>query len=158
MKRCSSCKKSSPEVSFSADDRYCLPCRRVQKSNRHSDRRSRGLCRCGRVPIDGTVSCIVCKNAALIRRRNTKSEVIQHYGGKCQCPGGCAVSDPDFLTIDHILGDGAKHRKETGLVGSAIYSWLKRRCFPEGFRLLCWNCNVSRYQFGSCPHERRSMD
>jgi len=74
---------------------------------------------------------VVCKDRAKIIRRKIKLEVIEAYGGKCQCPGGCDVTDPDFLTVDHVLGDGAKHRKESGLVGSAIYSWLRRENFQK---------------------------
>jgi hypothetical protein len=88
-----------------------------------------------------------------------KLEVIQIYGGKCACKG-CTVTHPDFLTVDHKNNDGAKHRKQmrSGKKVKSLtsfYAWLKKRGFPKDrFQLLCWNCNLSKYQHGSCPHTR----
>lgn len=84
--------------------------------------------------------CVSCHrlNACgnLIKRR---MEVLIRYGGnppKCEC---CHENIPEFLTIDHIDGGGRRHRRELGT--STIYSWLRRRGFPLGFRVLCMNCN-----------------
>lgn len=79
-----------------------------------------------------------------------------HYcGGQephCQCVG-CTETHIEFLTIDHVKGDGAAHRKETGLrTGSDTYAWLRRNNFPAGFRVLCFNCNASEGFHGYCPH------
>lgn len=73
----------------------------------------------------------------------------------CAC---CGAKQVEFLTIDHIHGGGAKHRRSLGggsLSGGAskLYSWLRRNGFPEGYRVLCQNCNFSRGVFGYCPHE-----
>lgn len=65
-----------------------------------------------------------------------KETVIKHYGGECEC---CGETDHDILTVDHINGDGAEHRKE--VPASQIHSWLIKNNFPPGFRLLCFNCN-----------------
>jgi len=54
---CSNCDKDKPEVSFSGDDRYCLNCRREKNRLRELGRREAGLCRCGRVPIEGESGC-----------------------------------------------------------------------------------------------------
>ena len=87
--------------------------------------------------------------------RNLKLEVVAGYGGKCEC---CGDSHFEFLTIDHINGDGAIHRKQCG-TGQPFYRWLRRKGFPkEDFRLLCINCNFSFGKFGYCPHEvKRSL-
>ena len=83
--------------------------------------------------------------------RRLKSEVIAAYGGKCEC---CKETIYEFLTIDHINGNGKEHRKTIGR-GYKLYKWLKRNNFPkEGFRLLCFNCNCARGQYGECPHRR----
>lgn len=88
-------------------------------------------------------------------RRKIKLEVLIYYGGnppKCAC---CGESRIEFLTIDHINNDGAKHRKETKMhTGYQFSLWLIRNNFPEGFQILCWNCNCSRTHWGYCPHER----
>lgn len=82
--------------------------------------------------------------------QNVKKEVFDHYGNFCHC---CGETEPKFLTIDHINGDGAKHRKEVG-EGSTFYSWLVKNNFPNGFRTLCYNCNIGRKN-GPCPHEEK---
>lgn len=71
-----------------------------------------------------------------------KHEVLSHYsGGAPQC-AICGFSDIRALEIDHINGGGQKHRRETGLHGGgSFYRWLKQQGYPEGFRVLCRNCN-----------------
>lgn len=92
------------------------------------------------------------------RMRNTENqgmrrkEVLRVYGGKCAC---CGESHPSFLGIDHIDGNGNQHRRThtNGRAGDAFYRWLKKYDYPNGFRILCWNCNMARGFFGRCPHE-----
>jgi hypothetical protein len=109
-----------------------------------------GTCVCGNQTSDAKY-CSDCQQKK--RRRTLLNKIItmQHYGGiKCSCPG-CTETDINFLTIDHINGDGAKHRKEIGR--SSLYNWLISNHFPPGFRVLCFNCNVGTYLCdGACPH------
>ncbi len=101
-----------------------------------------------------------CKNnpelARQIRRdkyTTRRLEVLSAYGGKCAC---CGETQPEFLTIDHINNDGAKHRREIGAGGTSLYGWLKKNKYPkDGFQLLCWNCNCAKRTSGSCPHNQR---
>lgn len=80
-----------------------------------------------------------------------KLEVWSRYGTICNC---CGEPSKEFLTIDHINGGGNKHRKELRSNGSQnIYRWLKRNDFPEGYRVLCMNCNFAHGMYGYCPHE-----
>ena len=80
-----------------------------------------------------------------------KLEVISAYGGKCTC---CGESNLMFLTLDHIHGNGAKHRKEIGRA-SKLYRWLRKNGFPDiGLQVLCCNCNWGRFiNKGICPHK-----
>lgn len=93
------------------------------------------------------------KNRDIIKRRtkawllNIRKEVLNFYGNKCQC---CGENRIEFLSIDHINGGGTKHRKE--ISHANIYVWLKRNKFPEGFQILCHNCNMSKAYYGYCPH------
>lgn len=75
------------------------------------------------------------------RRIKVKLEVLTHYGnGKCACVK-CGFSNAIALTIDHINGDGAIHRKENRYVrGNHVYEWLKKNNFPLGYQTLCMNC------------------
>ena len=85
-----------------------------------------------------------------------KIKVIEYYSGgtgKCAC---CPEKYIEFLTIDHINGNGNQHRREIKAAGQYLkfYGWLIRNNFPEGYRVLCMNCNFARGKYGYCPHER----
>lgn len=96
------------------------------------------------------------------RRQRLKRAAFEAYGGaKCAC---CGEDHMEFLSIDHIAGDGAEHRrqllKEAGwrvsrssMCGAHLYKWLKQNNYPPGFRVLCMNCNFSIAKFGYCPHK-----
>jgi len=65
--------------------------------------------------------------------------VYQVYSrGKMTCDM-CGESDLDVLSVDHIKGGGAIHRKE--LNGTHIERWIIKNNFPVGYRILCRNCN-----------------
>jgi len=77
--------------------------------------------------------------------------VMQAYGGKCVC---CGESELDFLTIDHINGDGNQQRKDIRS-GKGFYIWLRDNNYPKkNFQILCRNCNYGKYiNNGICPHQ-----
>lgn len=82
-----------------------------------------------------------------------RKAVLAAYSGaspRCEC---CGEHREEFLTIDHINGGGAKQRRE-GKRGIAFYVWLIKSNFPDGFRVLCMNCNFSLGMRGYCPHQR----
>jgi hypothetical protein len=83
-----------------------------------------------------------------VARFNFKKQVISHYGGKCTC---CGQDDINKLTIDHINGDGAEHRKEINYKN--IYEWLVKNNYPDGFTVLCFNCNCAKRKYEICPHD-----
>ncbi len=84
------------------------------------------------------------------KRLIIKERVINGHGGKCEC---CGETLLDFLTIDHINNDGARHRKEFGRAGK-IHRWIISNNFPEGFQVLCFNCNYSKFlNGGKCIHQ-----
>lgn len=77
-----------------------------------------------------------------------KRSILDAYGGaRCVC---CGETHLDFLTVDHIGGWGARHRKEIG--AAALYPWLIKNGFPPGFRVLCMNCNFAMRHGRRCPH------
>jgi len=87
-------------------------------------------------------------------RHRLRIQILKHYSGNnpsCEC---CKEKTIEFLCIDHIEGGGSKHRKEIG--HGALYAWLKRKNFPDGFRVLCHNCNNSIGCYGYCPHHTKS--
>lgn len=72
-------------------------------------------------------------------RAQHKLEAILHYSPECKCQI-CPESNLLFLVIDHTEGGGTKHRKEVG-GGDKFYDWLRKNSYPEGYRVLCNNCN-----------------
>lgn len=83
-------------------------------------------------------------------RRRRRMAVFEAYGGAvCAC---CGEDIYEFLTIDHIEGDGASHRRDVPASKSDIYGWLRKNNFPPGFRVLCMNCNFALGYHGYCPH------
>jgi len=77
-----------------------------------------------------------------------RKKVFDHYGYRCQC---CGEATPEFLCIDHILGGGERHRK---IIGSGnLYKWLIQNKYPEGYQVLCHNCNMAKGSYGVCPHK-----
>jgi len=86
------------------------------------------------------------------KRLKIRLEVIKYYGGKCIC---CGEDCMEFLTIDHIKGEGRKHRRSLG-GANRFYNWLRKNNFPKGFQVLCMNCNWGkRMNNGVCPHVRK---
>jgi hypothetical protein len=84
--------------------------------------------------------------------RALRQSALMAYGACCACCGEMTV---EFLEIDHINGDGARHRREARLGNSAsFYRWLRDHGYPAGFRVLCSNCNMARGRYGYCPHEK----
>lgn len=92
--------------------------------------------------------------ATRLHKFRLKEQLVKAYGGKCVCCGETAI---EFLTIDHINGKGAEHRRQLGsntASGSNFYRWLRNNGFPkDNFQLLCYNCNCSKGMNGYCPHK-----
>lgn len=85
--------------------------------------------------------------ASQLRRR---ARAILHYGGPSPACACCGETTPGFLTIDHVNGDGNSHRAALGT--NTLYGWLHANGYPEGFRVLCMQCNWADGVYGRCPH------
>ena len=78
--------------------------------------------------------------------------VIHGYGGKCNC---CGESNLVFLEIDHMNNDAMRRvLKGEPRKGPKLYRWLIKNEFPDGFQVLCRNCNWGKWRCGTCPHQR----
>jgi len=95
-----------------------------------------------------------CKIMDYNKLRKRRNRILDHYGRVCAC---CGEYHEEFLAIDHIEGGGNIHRKTVGGGGNVFYSWLLRNNFPNGYRILCHNCNESLGHYGYCPHQRNSI-
>lgn len=151
--------------------RWCFECAKYMRAARVRSRskpKPEGSCSrtdCKNPASPGRSSCDVCRsreeayeathkspiafNARQTRRR-LRMAVFEAYGGAvCAC---CKEDRYEFLTIDHVEGNGAQHRRENKEAKHNLYAWLKKNNFPTGFRVLCMNCNYSLGSHGYCPH------
>ena len=151
-KQCKKCKESKErENNFyfyekgNSWDSTCVACRRIEKINWRENNREhkRVYNRIWKSKNKSKVSFYQTKYNRKIRK-----EVIKHYGNSCAC---CGEKAYEFLAIDHINGGGNKHRKETGQ--RALARWIKSKGFPEGFQILCFNCNMAKHNYPICPHK-----
>lgn len=95
--------------------------------------------------------CLEKRRLGMIKtNKKLKKDVITAYGGKCEC---CGETRIEFLTIDHVNGDGAEHRRK---YRGNIYRWYRIHGYPTGFQVLCMNCNLSKGLYGYCPHQKES--
>ena len=78
-------------------------------------------------------------------------ETLTHYSNgkmKCNC---CDESIYQFLTVDSLNGGDSQLMKKHGTHNLA---WLLRKLeYPEGYQVLCMNCNFARGKYGICPHK-----
>ena len=87
------------------------------------------------------------------RNRRLRDEIYAHYSKgdvKCAC---CGENDPRFLNVEHINGRASKTD-----IGVRLYYRLKRENFPEGYQILCYNCNIAKGIYGQCPHQEIKND
>ena len=104
-------------------------------------------------------------------RIDTRLKVLQYYSKHlsnsdipcCKC---CKELIIDFLAIDHIAGrtqmDSEPKLVKLGysskLEGSSLQKWIIKNNFPEGFQILCQNCNFSKGKKknnNKCAHEMK---
>lgn len=87
-----------------------------------------------------------------------KRDVINAYSDGQMCCACCKEACMDFLTLDHVDGNGAEHRRELkdeGVGwGSSFYIHLRKTGYPNEPKLqvLCYNCNCAKRRLGICPH------
>jgi hypothetical protein len=105
--------------------------------------------------------------------RARRIKTLEHYSklhsnSNVPCCRCCGETNYEFLAIDHILG-----KKQMDSIPELIaigYSskistarlpyWITESNFPEGFQILCHNCNFAKghSKDGKCPHQRTRME
>jgi hypothetical protein len=141
----------------------CGVCTRINRG-RLLYREKHGMCRsCGKRPRNkNRQSCTQCllrdTNGVRATLARLRKIVYKAYGDKCAC---CGEKIWQFLTLHHVNGDGARHRKELrgrkrGLATNVIYRWIIQNNFPKTLQLACYNCNSGAFRNGGiCPHQER---
>lgn len=156
-KVCSGCKKPWTKVQRSSQPGRCKTCVTSERTARRRGYVRQGRCyNCAGRKADRGILCRLCRGKLYERRKrqrlDEKKAAFAAYGGEvCAC---CGERHFEFLTIDHINGGGAAHRRSLKAAGDlwGIYRWLKVHSYPTGFRVLCMNCNWSIGVHGYCPH------
>jgi hypothetical protein len=80
-------------------------------------------------------------------RFRVKFNVIKHYSnGTFKCKK-CGFSDMRALQLDHINGNGKKETQLLKRSGNGFYSYLINNNYPDGYQILCANCNwIKKYE------------
>jgi len=105
-------------------------------------------------------------------RDDRRLKILQHYSKRhsnsdipcCRCCG--ENFHVDFLEIDHITGKKQMDLEpELVILGYSsqlrnqnLHRWIIKNNFPEGFQILCTNCNFAKgmkKNNNQCPHEMK---
>jgi hypothetical protein len=104
--------------------------------------------------------------------RGRRKKLLHHYSKLhsnsdvpcCRC---CGEMQIDFLALDHIIGkkqmDSVPELVAIGYSSkirqSKLPYWITDNNFPEGFQILCHNCNFAKghSKDGKCPHEAERL-
>ena len=96
------------------------------------------------------------KKASAVKLR---LEVFSHYSKKlsksdiacCRC---CLYNDIRGLTMDHIIPHAKLSASEKLIprTGTALWQYLRLNNYPDGYQVLCANCNGMKGIHEDCPH------
>lgn len=112
---------------------------------------------CAKTPrIPNRCQCQTCLDSRKKRYLQLKVETFYAYGGPiCAC---CGEIELQFLCLDHINNNRPEQCRELKWKNPSsdrLYGYLKRNNFPEGYQVLCWNCNRGKWSNGGvCPHKK----
>jgi hypothetical protein len=132
--------------------------REWRENNREQDRLHKREWRNRKIANSSPDELVILRMAEAAKtKRNQdrcREQVFAAYGGyKCSC---CGETEPMFLSIDHIANNGGQERRSGVYAGSgtAFYAWLRKNGFPEGYQVLCMNCQIGKHKNGGvCPHQ-----
>ena len=77
-----------------------------------------------------------------------------HSNSEIPCCRCCGETIMGFLAVDHINGRKHLPEKEKNLRSSGLINFLIKNNFPDGYQILCHNCNMAKGFYGECPHEK----
>lgn len=160
-KSCTKCKVTKPLSDFLPNKiykdgltYYCRSCINLTNKERYHSSPSM------RERVKRSTATYYSKNIERVRLYNQKLAynykllVVQHYSNgsnSCQC---CGEKHLEFLSLDHINGNGNAHRRTIKMKsGWTFYKWVINNNYPTGYRILCHNCNQAHGNFGNCPHK-----
>jgi len=114
----------------------CNACNAKRTNNYYHAHRTEALKRMKKYHVQHREQCLRRTRRWMSKLR---LKVMQHYSSNLCCRY-CGFNDTRALQIDHIDGGGRKHARSIG--EHNLYSWLKKNNYPDGFQILCANCNM----------------
>ena len=115
-----------------------------------------------RTNLNGTMNGIITKVVKVyivtqVKKGKIKARkiIIDHYSNGKNCCACCNEKIYEFLTFDHLNREGTKHRKTIARYNICI--WLIQNNLPEGFQILCYNCNAAKQFNHGCPHKQQMI-
>lgn len=145
LKQCSNCKEEKSVMLFSRNPKmkdgranWCKSCHKKDAERRYKSDPE------------------YYKEVSARKRLKLRLEVLTHYSSGTPACACCGETEIKFLAIDHINGGGNAHRKSIPR-GHYIYQWLRNEKYPDGFQVLCHNCNMAKGFYGICPHQEKKI-
>ena len=132
MKICSRCNLLLRDKYFNRGQNYCVDCQHEYKSQYHIQNQAK------------------LNSNSRLWRANEKVKTLEYYSQTSppECMR-CGFSDIRALTIDHIDGGGTRHTRSIGFGGNHFYTWLRKNNYPEGYQVLCRNCqSIKQHEKG----------
>lgn len=83
-------------------------------------------------------------------RAQLRLDFLAVFNSTCAC---CGMTDPRFLTLDHVNNNGKDHREKYNT--QQVLREARREGWPKDkYQCLCFNCNLGRaLNGGICPHK-----
>lgn len=130
---------------------------REYDSKRCEELRKAGVCeRCRKNPSPAGEVCQGCRDYWVRRNAATRREALTKVSGgvlRCAC---CGCEDERVLSIEHLLNNGAQHRRD---VGRNMYHWInKQAALPDGLAVWCMNCQAIKKILGDCVHHNPNIE
>lgn len=147
--------------SYSTNQKYKLAveCKKCNAFIPFSERKHNRLQLCAECRLKHKKEVMLKNNAKNKVKNNTRNknrnqqikyECYRHYSnGEPKCKN-CGNTDIRVLTMDHVDGSGYEHRKI--IKSRQITRVLKAKGFPEGYQVLCMNCQfIKKYENNELP-------
>lgn len=154
IKTCKYCKQAF-KPTIKGNSKYCsVDCSKLaRKVSRRKERKERLCLLCSKTfTVAGNSTKKFCSKSCnnTYKLRMLKVKILAHYGNRCSC---CGEDRYEFLCLDHMAGNGNNHRRYLNIRGgSSFYHWIIKNNYPDGYRILCQNCNHAYGHYGYCPH------
>lgn len=143
-KVCNDCGEEKPLSEFRLQSRrtrsgkpyrepYCTPCRNARNRSYYNTSKEE-------------------RTAQMLEYRwGIKQQAIERYGGACDC---CGEDTMSFLTLtEKELQKEEPKQQGWYSAGFTLARYVIKHDFPDGYIVLCFNCEAGRVQNGICPHK-----